>query len=41
MIVRQPLALTDNLASFDIMVNVDGGGESARLARCAMASRAR
>jgi small subunit ribosomal protein S9 len=28
MIVRQPLALTNNLASFDIMVNVDGGGES-------------
>jgi len=28
MIVRQPLALTDNLTSFDIQVNVDGGGES-------------
>jgi small subunit ribosomal protein S9 len=28
MIVRQPLALTDNLARFDITVNVDGGGES-------------
>ena len=28
MIVRQPLELTDNVASFDIMVNVDGGGES-------------
>lgn len=28
MIVRQPLNLTNNLASFDIMVNVDGGGES-------------
>jgi len=28
MVVRQPLALTNNLASFDIMVNVDGGGES-------------
>jgi small subunit ribosomal protein S9 len=28
MIVRQPLVLTDNLANFDIMVNVDGGGES-------------
>lgn len=28
MVVRQPLNLTDNLASFDIMVNVDGGGES-------------
>ena len=28
MIVRQPLQLTDNLARFDIHVNVDGGGES-------------
>jgi small subunit ribosomal protein S9 len=28
MIVRQPLALTDNLNRFDIYVNVDGGGES-------------
>ncbi len=28
MIVRQPLVLTDNLNSFDIMVNVSGGGES-------------
>ena len=28
MIVRQPLELTDNLARFDIQVNVDGGGES-------------
>ena len=28
MILRQPLALTNNEASFDIMVNVDGGGES-------------
>ena len=28
MIVRQPLALTDNLNRFDISVNVDGGGES-------------
>lgn len=28
MIVRQPLALTDNLTAFDIMVNVEGGGES-------------
>jgi small subunit ribosomal protein S9 len=28
MIVRQPLALTNNLSSFDIRVNVDGGGES-------------
>lgn len=28
MVVRQPLDLTDNLQSFDIMVNVAGGGES-------------
>ena len=28
MIVRQPLALTERLDSFDIMVNVHGGGES-------------
>lgn len=28
MVVRQPLELTDHLATFDIMVNVCGGGES-------------
>jgi small subunit ribosomal protein S9 len=28
MVVRQPLELTQNLATFDIMVNVAGGGES-------------
>ena len=28
MIVRQALVLTDNGAAFDIMVNVNGGGES-------------
>ncbi|MEY3943389.1 MAG: hypothetical protein RLZZ133_1079 [Pseudomonadota bacterium] len=28
MVVRQPLELTNNLASFDIKVNVHGGGES-------------
>ena len=28
MIVRQPLDLTDHLASFDIKVNVHGGGET-------------
>ncbi|NBY13183.1 MAG: 30S ribosomal protein S9 [Betaproteobacteria bacterium] len=28
MVVRQPLDLTNNLASFDIMVNVHGGGET-------------
>jgi small subunit ribosomal protein S9 len=27
MVVRQPLALTDHLNTFDINVNVDGGGE--------------
>ncbi|MGB4883252.1 MAG: 30S ribosomal protein S9 [Neisseria sp.] len=28
MVVRQPLALTENLESFDIKVNVNGGGET-------------
>jgi small subunit ribosomal protein S9 len=28
MIVRQPLELTQHLGTFDIMVNVNGGGES-------------
>ena len=28
MIVRQPLELTHNASSFDIMVNIHGGGES-------------
>ncbi len=28
MVVRQPLVLTDNLSAFDILINVDGGGES-------------
>ena len=28
MVVRQPLELTKNLAAFDILVNVYGGGES-------------
>jgi small subunit ribosomal protein S9 len=28
MVVRQPLELTNNLSTFDIMVNVAGGGES-------------
>ena len=28
MIVKQPLFLTNNVATFDIMVNVAGGGES-------------
>ncbi len=28
MIVRQPLELTNNVETFDIMVNVHGGGES-------------
>lgn len=28
MVVRQPLELTQNLSTFDIMVNVTGGGES-------------
>ena len=28
MVVRQPLELTGNLATFDIMINIHGGGES-------------
>ncbi|MFC4159664.1 30S ribosomal protein S9 [Chitinimonas lacunae] len=28
MVVRQPLALTENLETFDILVNVTGGGET-------------
>ena len=28
MVVRQPLVLTNHLGTFDIMVNVHGGGES-------------
>ena len=28
MVVRQPLELTNNLTTFDILINVDGGGES-------------
>jgi small subunit ribosomal protein S9 len=28
MVVRQPLELTKTTASFDIVINVDGGGES-------------
>lgn len=28
MVVRQPLELTNNGSTFDIMVNVEGGGES-------------
>ena len=28
MVVRQPLVLTEHLQTFDIKVNVDGGGES-------------
>ncbi|MGH8618694.1 MAG: 30S ribosomal protein S9 [Burkholderiales bacterium] len=28
MVVRQPLVLTDNLSTFDILINVNGGGEN-------------
>ena len=28
MVVRQPLVLTNHLSTFDILINVDGGGES-------------
>ena len=41
MIVRQPPVLTNNLDSLDIMVNVMGGGESARPVRCVTVSPAR
>ena len=42
MVVRQPLELTKNLATFDIMVNVvRRRRDRARPARCATASRAR
>jgi small subunit ribosomal protein S9 len=27
MVARQPLVLTENLTNFDVMVNVNGGGE--------------
>jgi len=38
MVVRQPLELTKSQSSFDIMVNVYGGGESGTSgARCATA----
>lgn len=40
MIVMQPLQLTENTETFDIMVNVCGGGESARPAPSVTASRA-
>ena len=33
MVVRQPLVLTNHLDTFDIMVNVDGGGESGQAGR--------
>ena len=28
MVIRQPLALTDSVGKFDIVVNVDGGGKA-------------
>ena len=28
MVVRQPLVMTNHLNTFDVLVNVDGGGES-------------
>jgi small subunit ribosomal protein S9 len=34
MIVKQPLVLTANEGSFDIMVNVHGGGESGQAGAC-------
>ena len=41
MVIRQPLALTENLESFDIKVNVVGGGETGKPARSVTASPAR
>ena len=35
MIVMQPLQLTENVETFDIMVNVYGGGESGQAGACA------
>ena len=40
MIVMQPLQLTENTETFDIMVNVCGGGESGQAAPSVTASRA-
>ena len=34
MIAKQPLALTNNLEAFDVMVNVHGGGESGQAGAC-------
>jgi small subunit ribosomal protein S9 len=34
MVVRQPLALTNHVTTFDIMVNVNGGGDRACLPAC-------
>ncbi len=34
MIVRQPLQLTNHVETFDIMVNVHGGGESGQAGAC-------
>jgi small subunit ribosomal protein S9 len=41
MVVRQPLELTEHTTTFDILVNVIGGGESGRQALSAMASPVR
>ena len=40
MIVKQPLVLTNHVETFDIQINVHGGGEPARLALPATASPA-
>jgi small subunit ribosomal protein S9 len=34
MVIRQPLELTNNLDTFDIMINVHGGGESGQSGAC-------
>ena len=41
MICKQPLVLTDHVETFDIQVNVAGGGESGQAGAVRLASRAR
>ena len=41
MVVRQPLELTNHLTTFDIMVNVIGGGESGQAGAVRPVSRAK
>jgi len=39
MVVRQPLELTNNLTTFDILINVDGGGESGQAGAVTVSGR--